>query len=125
MNCKVFISGPITGVLDYNKPEFDEAERKLTMLGCAVWNPIKLHPAEPNVFTHEDYLHVCFAMIERSDVVAMLPGWDESKGATQELRFATKNGISVYSYGMLLQLLEIRRKHGNTIGYDGVGQHDG
>lgn len=90
---KVFISGPITGKQDYNRPAFFDAEHTLEQMGHAVWNPVKLHPRHPDDFTALDYLHICFAMIDRSDMVIQLDGWQQSEGACLEASYAESKGI--------------------------------
>lgn len=92
---KIFISGPIRGKQDYNRPAFFEAERTLEQMGHAVWNPIKLHPRRPDDFTALDYLHICYAMIDRSDMVVQLDGWRHSEGAMLEASYAESKGITV------------------------------
>ena len=92
---KIFISGPITGKPDYNKPAFFEAEHTLEQMGHAVWNPVKLHPRNPDDFTALDYLSVCYGMIDRSDMVVLLDGWQQSEGAMLEASYAESKGITV------------------------------
>lgn len=92
---KVFISGPIRGKPDYNKSAFFEAERTLEQMGHAVWNPVKLHPRHPEDFTALDYLTVCYSMIDRSDMVVQLDGWQQSEGAMLEASYAESKGITV------------------------------
>lgn len=101
---RVFISGPISGKPDFNKKAFNDAEQQLSDLGLSVWNPVRLHPAEPDRFSHDDYLWVCFSMIERSDVVVLLPGWADSKGARAEKSFAQQKRLQVYDLDMLVDI---------------------
>lgn len=101
---RVYIGGPITGRRNYNKEAFAAAEKKLTACGKAVWNPTKLHPANPTIFSHEDYLEVCFAMIRRSDMVVLLDGWEDSKGARMEASYAEKHNIPVLEMKSLKNL---------------------
>jgi hypothetical protein len=89
---KVFISGKIKGVPEYNAPAFKSAEEQLTAQGHAVFNPVKLHPADPTMFDAEDYLHCCFSMIDRCDTVYFLSSWSESPGARLELDYAIEHG---------------------------------
>jgi hypothetical protein len=40
-------------------------------------------------------MHICFAMIDRSDMVIQLDGWQQSEGATLEASYAESKGITV------------------------------
>ena len=52
------------------------------------------HPFVPCVLPdyedvhHEDYLHVCYAMIDICDAIYLLSDWQQSKGARMELQYA-------------------------------------
>lgn len=85
---KYFISGRISGQVDYNRSAFYDAEKKLTRQGHAVMNPIKLHPDDPQSFDPAEYLHVCFAMIDICDMVYFLDGWEKSAGSREEFQYA-------------------------------------
>ncbi len=76
---KVFISGQITGDPNY-KEKFRVVQRILEGDGKTVINPSVL----PQGLTPADYMRICFAMIDSADVVAFLPGWNQSKGASLE-----------------------------------------
>ena len=39
-------------------------------------------------FEHEDYMHICYAMIDVCDAVYMQKDWQQSKGARMELQYA-------------------------------------
>ena len=75
----VCLSGPITGVADYRQ-RFDMEARKLTDQGYTVLNPAIL----PEGMSKAAYMRICMAMIESADVVAFMPGWQNSAGARIE-----------------------------------------
>ena len=76
---KIYISGKITGDKRY-KTKFREAERRLQAEGHTVLNPAN----QPAGLRPADYMRVCFAMMETTDVVLFLQDYQESKGAMLE-----------------------------------------
>lgn len=89
----VFISGGITDVPDF-KEKFKSAEKHLRELGFNVINPSGL---QDNVtvgdFTHYDYMNICVALLELSDCVYFLDGWENSDGSNNEFEYAGKMDI--------------------------------
>ena len=83
---KIFISGPIRKYAHcgYNREAFMLCEKYYLERGHAIMNPIRLHTRYPERLSHEDYMRVCFAMLDVCDVIALLPGWQDSEGARQE-----------------------------------------
>lgn len=84
---KIYIAGKITG-LDRNEIQvkFATASVNLKKQGHETFVPCVL-PDYPDV-SHEDYLHICYAMIDICDAVYMLKDWQQSKGARMELQYA-------------------------------------
>lgn len=87
----IFISGPMTNKPEYNRPQFFAAEKMLKKHGYIVWNPAY----NPDGLSHEAYMQVCYAMIDRSDAIYQLPGWKESKGARLEKAYADATGKKI------------------------------
>ncbi len=88
----VYIAGPITGVKDYWAP-FCENRWSLVREGVTrILDPTTL----PEGMTTEQYMRICFAMIDVADVVVMLPGWQGSNGATLESVYCRYIGKPVY-----------------------------
>ena len=42
--------------------------------------------------SHEDYLHICYSIIDVCDAVFMLKDWRQSEGAKLERLYATTKG---------------------------------
>lgn len=85
---KVYIAGKITGNPNY-KEQFKKAELELRLQGHKVLNPADTI-ARIDGLKHEEYLHICLAMIDIADEVAFLPNWKDSKGAKMEMEYAKK-----------------------------------
>ena len=83
---KVYIAGKITG-LDNYKELFDRAEKELKNQGYSVMNPSVL----PEGFEHDEYMKICYSMIDVCDGVYFLENSGDSKGAMLELDYAIKN----------------------------------
>ena len=77
---RVYIAGPMTGIAELNRPAFFAAEEYLKGQGAIVMNPAVL----PDGFEHHQYMKIAISMLMQCDVVAFLPGWQESKGARVE-----------------------------------------
>lgn len=84
---KVYIAGKITG-LDNYKELFAEAEKEIKAAGHVVMNPAIL----PDGFDYEDYMKICFAMIDVCGAVYFLSNWQESAGAIREKEYAEYGG---------------------------------
>lgn len=67
---KVYISGPITADKHY-KETFKAAENILSQRGYAVMSPAIL----PQGFDYEEYMSVCFAMLDVCKMIVLLDGW--------------------------------------------------
>lgn len=99
----IYIAGAISNRLDTYKAVFDTAEVKLKSQGHIVWNPAN----NPIGLDYEQYFPVCFAMIDQSDAIYLLDGWQYSKGAVREYRYACDNGkMIMYENPTPLQALQ-------------------
>jgi nucleoside 2-deoxyribosyltransferase len=83
---KVYISGPITGVDDFEK-NFQEAEDLLRKRGLEVVNPVKIGEAlekDGLKLEYEDYMRADIAELMKCDAIYMLDGSEDSEGACCE-----------------------------------------
>lgn len=90
---KVYISGPMTGLPEFNYPAFVDAERHLASQGHDVVNPVR-HGFDP-AKTWSDYMRLALIDVASCDGVALLDGWEGSRGAQLEAHVATSLGLPV------------------------------
>ena len=84
---KVYVSGKISGLDPVEaKKNFIKAELRLKRQGHTVMSPKGIMDFAG--FEHEDYMHVCKAMIDVCDAIYMLSNWQTSKGSREELDYA-------------------------------------
>lgn len=76
---KAYIAGKIKGDAEYRE-KFEHAKGFLKREGFTVLNPAEL----PEGMSPADYMRICMAMMDSSDVVAFLPDYERSKGAQLE-----------------------------------------
>lgn len=94
MTKQTYISGPMTGVPDLNKPAFNTEASRLRAIGFTVINPaeIELHAGA----TWSDYMRAdLIEMLKHCGSIHMLKGWERSDGAVLELHVAQKLGFGV------------------------------
>lgn len=87
----IYLSGPMTGLPDYNYPAFNTLAATLRGRGFVVNNPAENDPRD----NWEDYMRAAIRMLCRSDVVVALPGWEHSRGAKIEMGLATDLGLGL------------------------------
>lgn len=88
---RIYIAGPMTGLPGLNLKAFKAAEEKLRKKGYDVFNPGTNPPGK----TFRWYMAVDLPEVIHSDGLALLPGWEGSKGARLEKTVATECGLDV------------------------------
>lgn len=90
---RIYVSGPMTGLPRYNFAAFADATRRLIGAGFDVCNP-----GEKGVidgWEWVDYLRYDLRELLDCDAVALLPGWERSRGASLEKYVAEQLGYPV------------------------------
>jgi len=93
---KVYLSGPITGVVDY-KERFKRAQRELWSQGFGfVMNPAEVISHTPfSQMRREEIMTICYALMASCDTIYLLKGWRASQGCREELAYAKAHGMEV------------------------------
>ena len=94
----VFIAGPMTGLPDWNRAAFYEAEEVLTSADIESINPASLAFIIPEYAPHEMFVDTTCALVKHCQAVVRLPGWETSKGAKLEMAAAVRNGVPVFDW---------------------------
>ena len=89
----VYLSGKITDNENY-KQDFASAERFLLQMGYIVANPARLDEVAEGL-TYEQIMKICYRLVDISDIIFMVSGWQKSKGANAELSYAKSLGKKV------------------------------
>lgn len=92
----IYLSGPMTGLPEFNYPAFHAAAAELRALGYQVENPAE-NP-EPPCKTWAGYMRLALAQLVRCDITVRLPGWYNSRGAVVESSLARMLGMQVCDY---------------------------
>ncbi|WP_395593522.1 DUF4406 domain-containing protein [Pseudomonas sp. B26140] len=90
---RLYLAGPMTGFEDFNFPAFNKMAAELRSRGFIVENP-----AEHGVVDGADwadYMAYDLTRLGLCGQVAVLPGWENSKGARLEVHIARELGMSV------------------------------
>ena len=90
---KIYISGKMTGLPDFNFPAFHAEATRLRALGHEVINPAELNP-DTDATWHECMRRDLAALLT-CDALAMLDGWQDSAGAHLEMHVAHRVGMPI------------------------------
>lgn len=109
---KVYVSGPMRGIKDYNFPAFLRAGEVLKAHGFEVWNPAAEDLKDPAIVeylktcgpswdyadgvTFKDFMKRDLPALLECDAIVMLPGWYNSRGAKLERHVAIEVDMPEY-----------------------------
>lgn len=89
---RFYIAGPMSGLPLFNHPAFYCEASKIESEGHIVLSPAIL----PVGLEHEEYMRICMPMLEVSDEVVLLMGWQNSRGARAEHEYAACLGKVIH-----------------------------
>lgn len=90
---RIYLSGPMTGIPDFNFSAFNAEAARLRNLGYDVVNPVDINP--DTTTPYNDCLRNDLKALLDCDTIAMLDGWMNSNGAHLEMHIAHRVGILV------------------------------
>jgi hypothetical protein len=95
----LYLAGPMQGLPQLNFPAFNAEAERLRALGYNVINPADLNESGTPWAT---CMRTDIRMLLMCDGVALLPGWEKSRGANLEWLIATELGMPVFDCGNLV-----------------------
>jgi len=95
----VYVCGPMSGLPDFNRPLFNQAAQLLREAGYHVINPAEV----PSQGSWAEYMRVGLrAVVTEANLVAVLPGFHQSRGAMLEVAVAEALGVACVPVSTLL-----------------------
>lgn len=91
-----YLSGPMTGLPNYNYPTFNSAAEIVRSHGYIVFNPAECFEGAQDL-PKEVYMHEDLRAVIDSEAVILLPDWDKSSGSIVEVEVARACGLPLIS----------------------------
>lgn len=112
----LYLSGPMSSVgpPTFNYPLFHEVAKRLREQGFIVHNPADNFGGDKSR-PYEDCMRMDIRLVTYSDAVALLPGWETSKGANMELTAAGFIGVPAVDAGTLMRVDVERQRRGKLV----------
>lgn len=98
-NQRIYIAGPMSGLPDNNYPAFHAAAVRLRARGWHVENPAE-SPA-PHVNANCEwtaYMRMGISQLMTCHAIYLLPGWQDSAGASLEYTIARRLNLPIYEH---------------------------
>jgi hypothetical protein len=94
---RIYVSGRMTGLPEFNFPAFHAAAEKLRAAGWEVENPAESFEGSQER-PYKDYVAFDIAALKRCDAIYMLRGWDDdgARGSVWEHGIAMDRGLDVW-----------------------------
>jgi hypothetical protein len=91
---RIYVAGPMTGLPELNFPAFHAAAARLRDAGWEAVNPAENFGGRTDM-PRETYLRADVILLAQCEAIALLPGWQESRGAKLEYLMARELGMAV------------------------------
>jgi hypothetical protein len=89
----IYLSGPMTGIKDFNFPAFHAEAGRLRALGHKVINPAEINTDQP--LSWGECLRADIRLLCGCDTPAYLPNWESSSGVHLEMSIAHRLKITI------------------------------
>lgn len=90
---RIYLSGPMTGIAEFNHPAFHAEALRLRSLGYDVVNPAELNP-DVTASWHECLRKDLQALLT-CEAIALMDGWQDSNGVHLEMHVAHWVGMKI------------------------------
>lgn len=117
---KIYLAGPMTSIPFFNAPTFDRVTAAFRSRGYTVFSPVEVtralcgadfferNPTGDPALAADFNLREAMAenlrfICQGADALALLPGWENSKGTAVEIAIAKLLGLPQYPIEELLQ----------------------
>lgn len=92
----VYLSGPMTGIAEYNYPRFHAVEADIkNRFGCKILSPARNFEGRTDL-DRSVYMRNDIQQVLEATAIIMLEGWRWSQGAKLELEIAKEIGLKVF-----------------------------
>lgn len=101
-----YISGPMTGIDEWNYPAFHQAAADLRRRGHEVISPAEqdaVSGLDPETSGWSDFIRWDIGVLVKCDTIVLLHGWHRSKGARLEHHIALELGMRVLTLAEALE----------------------
>jgi len=123
MVLKIYLSGKMTGIENYNYNKFNLVAKALRESGCNVINPAEMNSEVD--WEWKDFMKEAIKMMMDADVLFVLNGYETSIGANVEIELAEKLGIGVvYQSDFERELEAFSTTYKGIIQYFNVGNQE-
>ena len=99
----IYLSGPMTGLPDYNYPLFHDVTAQLRDKGHKVYSPAEYPhdgPLEAFPIRQAFAAYSAFICLE-ADTIVLLPRWEKSLGVSAELALAKNCDLDILEWAKL------------------------
>lgn len=90
---RLYLAGPMTGLPEKNYPAFHAEAARLRALGYDIASPAEVNVVDGLPWL--DYMLVDIPLMLTCQGIALLPGWEQSKGARLEVHIARELGLTI------------------------------